>query len=194
MKHVSSGIPSVFECEDHRLDLPFPLAPPDDLASARLPFPPLVARMALRTLRTPSPVSFLAFFWRGSLSIFCMRARFTAFSRSTGASAGSNYKHGSVFRTRRRVTYTTKSNSERTLRFTPFDFFSPSKTLSNLPKLAVLTREVASVLLISFFRCSLDRGPATAPSPWARERFCAICRSFLATRVFRSVLATLEGS
>lgn len=88
----------------------------------------------------------------------------------------------------------TKSKSERTLRFTPFSFFSPSKTLSNLPMLAVLTREVASVLLISFFRCSLGGGPATALSPWARAVFCAICRSFLATRAFRSALATLEGS
>jgi len=88
----------------------------------------------------------------------------------------------------------TKSSSKRTLRFTPFDFFSPSKTLSNLPMLAVLTREVASVLLISLFRCSLDEGPETAPSPWARAVFCAICCSFLAIRAFRSALATLEGS
>lgn len=64
MKHVSSGIYllSVSECEDHRLRLPFPLPPPEDLARATLPFPPLVARMALRTLRTSSPASFLAFF------------------------------------------------------------------------------------------------------------------------------------
>ena len=60
--------------------------------------------------------------------------------------------------------------------------------------LAVLTREVASVLLISLFRSSLDEGPATAPPPWARVIFCAICRSFFATRAFRSTLATLEGS
>ena len=60
--------------------------------------------------------------------------------------------------------------------------------------LAVLAREVASVLLISFFRCSLDEGPAAALSPWARAMFCAICRSFLTTRAFRSTLATLEGS
>ena len=96
MKHVSSGIPSAFECEYYRFDLPFALPPPEDLASATLPFPPLVARMALRTLRTSSLVSFLAFFWRGSLSIFCMRARFAAFSRSTGASAGSNCTDGSA--------------------------------------------------------------------------------------------------
>ena len=74
--------------------------------------------------------------------------------------------------------YLTKSNSGRTLRFTPFSFFSPSKVLSNLPMLAVLTREVASVLLISFFRCSLDEGPTTVLSPWACAIFCVIRRSF----------------
>ena len=84
--------------EDHRLRLPFALLPLEDLASAMLPFPPLVARMALRTLRTSSPVAFLAFFWRGSLSIFCMREIFATFSCSTGASVGSNCKRGSVLR------------------------------------------------------------------------------------------------
>ena len=69
------------ECAgDHRLRFPFALLPPEDLASATLPFPPLVARIALRTLRTLSPVSFRGFFWRGSFSIFCMRERFAAFS------------------------------------------------------------------------------------------------------------------
>jgi len=60
--------------------------------------------------------------------------------------------------------------------------------------LAVLTREVASVLLISVFRCSLDGGPATVLPPWARAMFCVIRRSFLATRAFSSALAILEGS
>lgn len=88
----------------------------------------------------------------------------------------------------------TKGGSERTLRFTPFNFFSPSRTLSNLPMLAVLTREVASVLFISFFRWSFVEGPAAVLSPWARAVFCAIRRSFLTTRAFRSALAILEGS
>lgn len=172
---------------DYRLRLPFVLPPPEDLASATLPFPPLVARMALRTLRTPSPVSFLAFFWRGSLSIFCMRERLAAFSCSMGASVGSNYKPKSTL-------CVPKGNSGRTLRFTPFNFFSPSRALSNLPMLAVLIREVASVLLISPLRCSLDEGPAAALSPCARAIFCVIRRSFLVTRAFRSTLAILEGS
>lgn len=54
---------------------------------------------------------------------------------------------------------------ERTLRFTPFNLLSPSRTLSNLPMLAVLTRVAASVLLISFFRRSCDEGPEMAPIP-----------------------------
>lgn len=84
--------PIMFEREVHRLDFPFVLPPLENLAKATLPFPPLVERMALRTLRTLSAVSFLAFFWRGSFSILCIRARFAAFSRSAGASAGSNCK------------------------------------------------------------------------------------------------------
>ena len=91
-EHVSFGMLSVSESEGHRLGLPFAPPPPEDLARAMLPFPPLVARMALRILRTSSLVSFLAFFWRGSLSIFCMRERFAAFSFSMGASVGSNCK------------------------------------------------------------------------------------------------------
>lgn len=97
MKHVSPSTLSTLEYEDYRLDLPFALPPPEDLASATLPFPLLVMRMALRTLSTSSPVSFLAFFWRGSFSIFCMRARFATFSRSTDASVGSNCKRGSTW-------------------------------------------------------------------------------------------------
>ena len=98
MKHVSPGMVCVFEYKDYCLDLPFALPPLEDFASETLPFPPLVARMALRTLRTSSPVAFLAFFWRGSFSIFCMRARFAAFSRSTGTSVGSNCKRRLAFR------------------------------------------------------------------------------------------------
>ena len=94
--NMSFGILSVLECEGYRLDLPLDFRTSKDLASATLPFPPLVARMALRTLSTSSAVSFLAFFWRGSFSILCIKARLAAFSRSAGASVGSNYKRRSV--------------------------------------------------------------------------------------------------
>ena len=129
--------------------LPFlPLPPADCRANAALPFPWLANLTALRTLRT-SPSPFFAFFAESSLWSFDSIAKLCDFSATDETSVGSNYTR---FKFVENLLMKQVIETKRTLRLTPFNFFSPSSFLSNLPMLAVLVLVVASVLSISCFR------------------------------------------
>ena len=89
----------------------------------------------------------------------------------------------------------------RTLRLIPRGFFSPSRTRSNLPMLAVLSRVVATVRSISCLRWLREGGFGVADEVGAvgaeeeleRARFWRCWRSFLAIRALRASRRSFSG-